>query len=80
MPRKGPPNKRPIAPDPIYGSEMMAMFINRLMMDGKKGTAERIFYNAMKLVEERTQLPPVEAFDKAIANAMPTVEVRPRRV
>lgn len=80
MPRKGPPEKRELAPDPIYGSEMMARFINRLMMDGKKGTAEKIFYSAMKIVEERTELPAVEAFDKALANAMPTVEVRPRRV
>ncbi|RYG41537.1 30S ribosomal protein S7, partial [bacterium] len=80
MPRKGPAAKRELAPDPVYGSEMMARFINRLMVDGKKGTAEKIFYSAMKIVEERTQIPAVEAFDKAIVNAMPTVEVRPRRV
>ena len=80
MPRKGPPEKRELAPDPVYGSEMMARFINRLMLDGKKGTAEKIFYSAMKIVEERTEMPAVEAFDKALANAMPTVEVRPRRV
>ncbi len=80
MPRKGPPAKRELAPDPVYGSEMIARFINRLMVDGKKGTAEKIFYSAISIAEERVGLPAVEVFDKALANAMPTVEVRPRRV
>jgi len=80
MPRKGPAPKRPTLPDPIYGSEMMTRFINRMMVDGKKVTAEKIFYGAMKIAEERAGVPAVEIFDKAIQNAMPVVEVRPRRV
>lgn len=80
MPRKGPVTKRLPVPDPIYGSEMMTRFINRMMVDGKKGVAEKIFYGAMQIVEEKAQVPALEAFEKAIQNAMPAVEVRPRRV
>lgn len=80
MPRKGPVQKRLPVPDPIYGSEMMTRFINRMMVDGKKGVAEKIFYGAMKIVEEKSGVSAIEAFDKAITNAMPAVEVRPRRV
>ena len=80
MPRKGPVQKRLPVPDPIYGSEMMTRFINRMMVDGKKGVAEKIFYGAMKIVEEKSGVPALEAFEKAITNAMPAVEVRPRRV
>ncbi len=80
MPRKGAAPKRPPVPDPIYGSEMITRFINRMMVDGKKVTAEKIFYGAMKLCEERAGVPANEVFDKALQNAMPAVEVRPRRV
>ena len=80
MPRKGPAVKRIPVPDPIYGSEMMTRFINRMMVDGKKVTAEKIFYGAMKVCEEKAGVPAVEIFDKALQNAMPAVEVRPRRV
>ena len=80
MPRKGPAVKRIPVPDPIYGSEMMTRFINRMMVDGKKVTAEKIFYGAMKICEEKAGVPAVEVFDKALQNAMPAVEVRPRRV
>jgi small subunit ribosomal protein S7 len=80
MPRKGPPQKRQILPDPIYGSEMMQRFINRMMVDGKKVTAEKIFYGAMRQAEEKAGVPAIEIFDKALQNAMPAVEVRPRRV
>jgi small subunit ribosomal protein S7 len=59
---------------------MMTRFINRMMLDGKKGVAEKIFYGAMKIVEEKAGVPALEAFDRAIQNAMPAVEVRPRRV
>jgi small subunit ribosomal protein S7 len=59
---------------------MMTRFINRMMVDGKKGVAEKIFYGAMKIVEEKSGVPALEAFEKAITNAMPAVEVRPRRV
>jgi len=80
MPRKGPPQKRVILPDPIYGSEMIQRFINRMMVDGKKVTAEKIFYGAMKQCEEKAGVPALEVFEKALQNAMPSVEVRPRRV
>ncbi len=80
MPRKGPPVKRQPVPDPIYGSEMVTRFINRMMLDGKKVTAEKIFYNAMKNCEEKAGVPALEVFEKALQNAMPAVEVRPRRV
>jgi small subunit ribosomal protein S7 len=80
MPRKGPAEKRHIAPDPIYGSELMTRFINRMMLDGKKVRAEQIFYKAMQICEEKAGVPALEVFEKAIQNAMPTVEVRPRRV
>lgn len=80
MPRKGPAVKRITVPDPIYGSEMMTRFINRMMVDGKKNVAEKIFYGAMQICEEKAGVPALEVFDKAIQNAMPAVEVRPRRV
>jgi len=80
MPRKGPAVKRIPVPDPIYGSEMMTRFINRMMVAGKKVTAEKIFYGAMSICEEKAGVPAVEVFDKALQNAMPAVEVRPRRV
>ncbi len=80
MPRKGPPQKRVILPDPVYGSEMIQRFINRMMVDGKKVTAEKIFYGALKQCEEKAGVPALEIFEKALQNAMPSVEVRPRRV
>ena len=80
MPRKGPPQKRVILPDPVYGSEMIQRFINRMMVDGKKVTAEKIFYGAMKICEEKAGVPALEVFEKAMQNVMPAVEVRPRRV
>ncbi|MDX2066222.1 MAG: 30S ribosomal protein S7 [Fimbriimonadaceae bacterium] len=80
MPRKGPAVKRVAVPDPIYGSELVTRFINRMMLDGKKVTAEKIFYSAMAICEEKAGVPALEVFEKAIHNAMPTVEVRPRRV
>jgi small subunit ribosomal protein S7 len=80
MPRKGPVQKRITIPDPIYGSEMITRFINRMMLDGKKTTAEKIFYGALKIAEEKAGAPGLEVFEKALQNSMPTVEVRPRRV
>lgn len=80
MPRKGPAVKREIMPDPIYGSELVTRFINRMMLDGKKVKAEQIFYGAMSICEEKAGVPALEVFEKAMQNVMPTVEVRPRRV
>ncbi len=80
MPRKGAAPKRVILPDPVYGSEMMQRFINRLMLQGKKVQAEKIFYGAMAIAAEKAGKPAKEVFDAAIQNVMPAVEVRPRRV
>lgn len=80
MPRKGPAVKRITVPDPIYGSELITRFINRMMTDGKKGVAEKIFYRSMAIAEEKSGKPALEVFEKAIQNVMPAVEVRPRRV
>ncbi|MDO8684226.1 MAG: 30S ribosomal protein S7 [Armatimonadota bacterium] len=80
MPRKGPARRRDIIPDPIHGSVLLARFMNRLMMRGKKSTAERIVYGALDLMEDRTKKPGIEVFEQAIKNVMPVVEIKPRRV
>ncbi len=80
MPRKGPIRPRPITPDPVYSSVLAQRFINRLMLDGKKSVAERIFYSAMELLEQRAKRPALEVFESAVRNIMPVIEVRPRRV
>ncbi len=72
--------KRKIPPDMVYGSELVSKFINSLMWDGKKYLAEKIFYNALKLVESKTKKDGLSIFLKAIDNVKPEVEVRPRRV
>lgn len=80
MPRRGSVSKREVLADPIYGSQQVTQFINRIMLDGKKGLAERIFYNAMKIVGEKSGKDPLEVFQTAIKNVMPVLEVKPRRV
>ncbi len=80
MPRKGKVPKREVLPDPIYGDTMVTRFINVIMKKGKKSVAERIFYNALKIVEERTKKDGLEVFKTALNNVMPVLEVRPRRV
>ncbi len=80
MPRKGPVRRRTILPDPVYNSVLAQRFINRLMLDGKKSTAERIFYGALDLMEKKNSTPGLEQFERAIKNVMPVIEVRPRRV
>jgi small subunit ribosomal protein S7 len=80
MPRKGPAPRREIAPDAVYNSELIARFINKLMLCGKKSIAEGIFYNAMEIMNKRTGKDPLEVFETAMRNVMPSVEVRPRRV
>jgi len=80
MPRKGPARKRQIAPDPVYNSELVARFINRLFTRGKKSVGEKIFYQALDLIEQKTGKKGLEVFEQAINNVMPIVEVRPRRV
>ncbi|MCL6536938.1 MAG: 30S ribosomal protein S7 [Armatimonadetes bacterium] len=80
MPRKGPVPKRVVLPDPVYDSELVARFINRMMKGGKKAVAEGVFYKAMEIVEQKTGKPAMEVFEQAIENVAPQVEVRPRRV
>lgn len=80
MPRRGRAPRREIVPDPRYESVRVARFINKLMTRGKKSVAERIFYRAMDLIEERAQKNPVEVFEEALQNATPLLEVKPRRV
>jgi small subunit ribosomal protein S7 len=72
--------KRPVPPDPRYDSQTVSKFINSLMFEGKKSTAERIFYSAMDLIEERTGQPGVTVFKQAINNVKPALEVKSRRV
>ncbi len=80
MPRKGPARARKFTPDPVYNNELAQRFINRLMVDGKKGVAERIFYGALEIAENRAKRPGIEVFVEAVNNCMPQLEVRPRRV
>ena len=80
MPRKGPVTKRDVLPDPVYGSKLLTRFINRVMLDGKKGVAERIVYDAFDLIHSKTGKDPLEVFDAAMKNVMPLLEVRARRV
>ena len=72
--------RRLIAPDPRHGSSELASFINRVMMGGKKSVAQRAVYQALDLVQEETHRDPMEIFEQAMRNAMPNVEVKPRRV
>jgi small subunit ribosomal protein S7 len=80
MPRKGPVRKRPITPDPVFNNLLAQRFINRMMVDGKKSVAERIFYGALENIERRSGNPGIEVFERAVRNVMPVIEVRPRRV
>jgi len=80
MPRRGRVTRRSIAPDPVYNNETAARFINKLMWDGKKSLAQKIFYEALDIVAKKTGKNPIEVFEQAIKNAMPLLEVRPRRV
>ncbi len=80
MPRRGLVPKREILPDPVYQSPLVTKFINSLMHDGKRSTAEQIFYGAMQIVQERTKEDPVKIFRKALDNVKPVLEVKSRRV
>ena len=78
--RKSRAKKRIILQDPKYGSEFVSKFVNYLMLDGKKSTAYSIVYGAFEIIEQKTQQPGVEIFQKALNNVMPAVEVKSRRV
>ena len=80
MPRKGHIAKRDVLPDPIYNSKLVTKLINSIMLDGQKGTAQKILYAAFKRVEDITDQPPIEVFEEALNNIMPTFEVRSRRI
>ena len=80
MPRKGPVAKRDVLPDPIYNSKLVSRLINSMMIDGKKGTSQKILYGAFELVKERSGKDPLEVFEAALENVMPVLEVRARRV
>ena len=79
MPRKGPVAKRDVLPDPIYNSKLVTKLINKLMLDGKRGTAQRILYSAFDLIKEKSGRDAMEVFEEALNNIMPVLEVRAER-
>ena len=80
MPRRREIPKREILPDPLYTSQLVTKFVNVVMRDGKKSVAERILYNALDVIRERTGDDPMKVFKRAIENVKPAVEVKSRRV
>ena len=80
MPRKGHTQKREVLADPIYNSKLVTKLINQIMLDGKKGVAQKIVYGAFATVEEKSGKPAVEAFEEAMNNIMPVLEVKARRI
>jgi small subunit ribosomal protein S7 len=80
MPRKGPAPKRPLINDPVYGSPLVTQLVNKILLDGKKSTAERIVYQALEQAREKTGTDPVVTLTRALDNVKPALEVRSRRV
>ena len=80
MPRRGNIAKRDVLADPLYNSKMVTRLINSIMLDGKKGVAQKIVYDAFEIVKEKTGNDPLEMFEKALENIMPSLEVKARRV
>ena len=80
MPRKGKVAKRDVLPDPIYNSKLVTRLVNKIMLDGKKGTAQKILYTAFKNIEEKTGQPAMDVFATALNNIMPEVELKVRRI
>ncbi len=80
MPRRGNVPKRDVLTDPVYNSKMVTRLVNSIMYDGKKGVAQKIVYDAFELVREKTGSDPLETFEKALENIMPSLEVKARRV
>ncbi len=80
MPRKGWVARREVKPDSVYGSDLVQKFINSMMWDGKRSTAQRIFYGAMEMIAQKTNDDPMKTFRKALDNVKPTLEVKTRRV
>ena len=80
MPRKGHIAKRDVLVDPIYNSKLVTRLINKIMLDGKKGVAQTILYNAFDIVKVKTGEEPMAVFEKALENVMPQLELKVRRV
>ena len=80
MPRRGNVAKRDVLPDPLYNSKLVTRLINSIMLDGKKGVAQKIVYGAFEIVQEKTGKEPLEVFEQAMENVMPSLEVKARRV
>ena len=80
MPRKGAVPKRDVLPDPVYHDKIVTKFINKVMLSGKKGVAERVVYDAFETIRSKTGKDPLEVFQTALKNVMPVLEVRARRV
>ena len=80
MPRRGKISKRDVLPDPLYNSKLVTKLVNNIMLDGKKGVAQKIVYDAFAIVEAKQGQNPLEEFEAAIENVMPVLEVKARRV
>ena len=80
MPRRGSIAKRDVLPDPMYNSKLVTRLINNIMLDGKKGVAQKIVYGAFDIIQEKTGNDPLETFENAMENVMPVLEVKARRV
>ena len=80
MPRRGNVPKREILPDPVYGSVLVTRLTNNVMLDGKKGVAQKVVYGAFDIVREKSGRDPLEVFNEAMENIMPSLEVKARRV
>ena len=80
MPRRGNVPKREILPDPMYNSVLVTKLINAIMLDGKKGVAQKVVYDAFDIIKEKTGKEPLDAFTEAMNNIMPSLEVKARRV
>ena len=80
MPRRGSTAKRDVLPDPLYNSKLVTKLINNIMLDGKKGVAQKIVYEAFDIIKEKTGEEPLTVFEKCMENIMPVLEVKARRV
>ncbi|MBR2320062.1 MAG: 30S ribosomal protein S7 [Clostridia bacterium] len=80
MPRRGFTAKRDVLPDPLYNSKLVTKLINNIMLDGKKGVAQKIVYEAFDIIKDKTGEDPLSVFEKAMENIMPVLEVKARRV
>jgi small subunit ribosomal protein S7 len=80
MPRRGAPTRREVMPDPVYNNRLVTQLTNKILLDGRKNTAERIVYGAFDIVEAKTGSDPLSVFKKALDNVRPNLEVKPKRV